>query len=142
MRWITVTNVEVLPSDFQGSQSTSLTHCAMMCLGDPACGGICFNHQSKSCYKLMDRNFEFTSRSDYNNEACVRYGQSPNSHKEGMLYVFQIANSKKLDIIFLFYFSWVASQWSLVRNKVHDLAVRIKCKSQLYTPQKVLRIEI
>ena len=89
----------------------------MMCLGDPACGGICFNHQSKSCYKLMDRNFEFTSRSDNTDEACVRYGQSPNSHKEGMLYVFQIANSKKLDISYLLYF---ASQWSLFRNKVHD----------------------
>lgn len=92
--FLTATGAEVLPPVFKKFPSTSLIHCAMMCAHDISCGSICFDHKSKSCYKLMYQTFDFTSTtSAENNEACVRYEQALDFHTEGIytrLYVFVI----------------------------------------------------
>ena len=75
---VAMTNYEDLPTAFKSVQSHSLLHCAIMCLHDLACGGICFNHQSRRCYKLMANDLDLNAHTWTSFDTCTRYSQPLN----------------------------------------------------------------
>ena len=72
---VAMTNLEVLPTTFKSVQSHSLLHCVMMCLLDMACGGICLNHQTTRCYKLMASDLDRNAHTETSYDTCIRYSQ-------------------------------------------------------------------